>query len=336
MLDSESSSMWDASSEVKEKANEALRSTWQDLERDDAIQKEQYQKSQISQAQSPSKHPSSPNIASSVFTIPEPDEEELQQQRQKWAKTQINEINDQAKNELESLDALRSQQQEIYQEQLAEKNELWERVVLQRREEAAELRSMISRLTTAIASARNQSKTEIQQAKRKAAESLKTVKQQREKQLKTISELTETLNKEKIQFENELKSIQNSDVNIVQQKKEQIQRLQANLSNLKIKLSQKEQESENKFKSQVRVIRELRLQLQQAREAEEDKQNELMSLRKACASISRKISARKDEAASLKRQLAMLQKDNEELQNEIDKMESNIFPTVFNNTMSNL
>lgn len=335
MLDSSSSSMWDASSEIKEKANEAILSTWQDLERDEAKQKEQYQQIQVSQTLASSKQTTSPNT-NSVFTIPEPDAEELQQRRQKWAKTQINEINDQAKNELESLDALRTQQQEIYQEQLAEKNELWERVVLQRREEAAELRSMISRLTTAIANARNESKTEIQQAKRKAAESLKTVRIQREKQLKAISDLTNTLNKEKIQFENELKSIQNSDVNIVQQKKEQIERLQTNLSNLRAKLAQKEQESENKFKSQVRVIRDLRLQLQQAREAEADKQNELMSLRKACASISRKISARKDEVASLKRQLAMLQKDNEELQIEVDKMESNIFPTVFNSSMSNI
>ncbi|OHT13435.1 hypothetical protein TRFO_16423 [Tritrichomonas foetus] len=315
MLDSESSSIWETSHEVKEQANEALKSTMEELQKD-SLRQQSFQRS-------------APVGTTSTFTIPEPDDDELKMKRQQWAKTQINEINDQTKHELQSLEALRTQQQELYQEQLAEKNDMWERVVLQRREEAAELRSMISNLSSAISSARNQAKEEIAAAKRKAAESINQVRAQREKQLQQIAELTEILNREKVQFDNELKQIQSSDVNVIQQKKDQIQRLQLNLQNLRQKLSQKETETENRFKVQVRSIRDLRLQLQQVREAEADKQNELMSMRKACAVISRKISARKDEAASLKRQLAMLQKDNEELQNEIIKMESNIFPAVF-------
>ena len=314
MLESDNSSIWDTSHEIKEQADEALRTTMLELQRD-AERQSQFQRSQ------------QPRQAS--LTVPEPDPEEVKLQRQKWAKTQIDEINDQTKHELQSLDALRAQQQEMYQEQLAEKNDIWERVVLQRREEAAQLRSMISNLSAEISNARNQAKVEIAAARKKAAESIQAVRAQREKQLQVIQELTDTLNREKVQFENELKQIQSSDVNLIQQKKEQIQRLQSNLANLKLKLNQKEAESDNKFKAHVRSIRDLKLHLQQVREAEAEKQNELMAMRQACAAISRKISARKDEAASLKRQLAMIQKDNEELQNEIMKIESNIFPSVF-------
>jgi septal ring factor EnvC (AmiA/AmiB activator) len=54
-----------------------------------------------------------------------------------------------------------------------------------------------------------------------------------------------------------------------------------------------------------------------------------MDMRKMCASVSRRISARTNESASLKRHLAMLDKDNEELRAEIVKLEAQLFPQVF-------
>jgi septal ring factor EnvC (AmiA/AmiB activator) len=64
-------------------------------------------------------------------------------------------------------------------------------------------------------------------------------------------------------------------------------------------------------------------------QAENQKQEELVQMRKLCASVSRKISARKNEAASLKRHLAMIDKDNQELQADVMELETLLFPQVF-------
>jgi chromosome segregation ATPase len=105
--------------------------------------------------------------------------------------------------------------------------------------------------------------------------------------------------------------------------------LEGTLEAVKVKLKEKEKTNESKFRQQCRIIRDLRTQLEQVRETEKQRQNELMDMRKMCASVSRKISARTNEAASMKRHLAMLDKDNEELRVEIVKLEAQLFPQVF-------
>jgi chromosome segregation ATPase len=114
-----------------------------------------------------------------------------------------------------------------------------------------------------------------------------------------------------------------------QQKKDELARQEATLATVKHKLKKKERANEAKFRQQCRVIRDLGGQLQQVREVENRKQEELVQMRILCASGARKISARKNEAASLKRQLAMINKDNQELQAEIMKLETQLFPQVF-------
>jgi chromosome segregation ATPase len=309
MGDSSTSSLWEGSQEWQAKADDVLKATKAELSR--PVDKPR---------RSAPSRPSLPH--------PAREEDELKQ-RQEWARTQITDINSGAKFEMESLEQLRSRQQEIYQEQLAEKSEVWEQLVNQRREEAAELRSMISSLSAAIASARSQAKVEIDDAKRKASESTRALRAKREKQIQQIAELTRTLEVERRQFDLELGQIAAASTSTVQQKQEQVSRLESTLASLHQKLREKEAENEARFKDQVRTIRELRAQLQQVREEENEKQTALMSMRKVCASTSKKISARKDEAASLKRQLAMLTRDNEELQGEIVRMETGMFPGAF-------
>lgn len=310
------------SNDVKQHAEEALRTATAEI--DEAAQKSQ-DLTATKRAQADTQQPM---FQTSLNQMNSP--EAIQQGREEWAKTQISDINSQTKREIENLEALRSQQQELYHAQLAEKNEVWEKVVLQRREEAAQLRAMITHLSSAISVARNEAKADIDQAKRKAAESTKQIRQQREKQLQQIAELTSTLRSEKKQFEFDLDKLQNDSQIEIQQKQEQIARLKKTLSTLQAKLKEKESVNEAKLRQQIKGIRELRTKLQQLRENENERQNELMSMQKLCASLSRKISARKDEAASLKRQLAMLDKENEELQGEIMKTEAQIFPSVFN------
>ena len=323
-MDSSSSSLLDASREWKEKGEAALKASLAELSKGadrDELAKTKRSATRTAELKSVKINENIANLARTV--------EANQQNRAEWAKTQINEINDLTKNEIQSLDALRQQQQEIYQAQLAEKHEIWEKAVLERREEASQLRSMISHLTSAIQVAENEAKADIEEAKRRAAESAKVIRKERKKQIKQIADLTGRISKEQAQFEIEVKQVNQANANTTQQKKDQLARLQQTLASLKLKLKEKENANEIKFREQVRIIRDLRAQLQQAREAEKEKQAELMNLRKMCTSISRKISARKDEAASIKRQLAMVVKDNEELQNDIVKMESQMFPQVF-------
>ena len=147
--------------------------------------------------------------------------------------------------------------------------------------------------------------------------------------IKQIAELTAAIQKEKNTFEGSLKQTTQASSTSLAQKKEQLARLQQSLLSLKSKLREKENNNSSKFRQQVRNIRDLRAQLQVQKDAEKQKQNELMQMRKMCASVSRKISAYKDESASLKRQLAMMTKDNEEIQGEIVKLERQMFPQVF-------
>jgi chromosome segregation ATPase len=246
------------------------------------------------------------------------------QERQEWAKTQISDIDTSARMELESLETLRGQQQEMYQQQLAEKNEVWVKLIAQRREEAAELRSMISSLSAAIANARLQAKNEIDGAKRSSSVSTKRLRVQRQKQLEQIAALQQTLDAERKQYEHDLTQYAAANSSSAVEKKEHIERLRVLLANLQGKLREKQEQHEAKFADQVQAIQELRTQLQHVRESENAKQTELMSMRKVCASMSKKISARKDEAASLKRQYQMMKRDNEELEGEITRMEEGI------------
>jgi chromosome segregation ATPase len=245
-------------------------------------------------------------------------------QRQAWAKSQIIDIDTSARTELESLEALRGQQQEIYQEQLAEKNDVWVKLIAQRREEAAQLRSMISSLSAAISSARLQAKNEIDGAKRRASASTKSLRAQHLKQLDQIATIQQTIQAERRQYEHDLSQFSAQSESAAGGKKEQIERLKVLLGNLQAKLGAKQAQNEAKFAEQVQAIQALRTQLQEVREGENAKQTELMSMRKVCASMAKRISARKDEAASLKRQYQMLKRDNEELENEINKVESGV------------
>lgn len=312
------------SREWKQKAEETIKATIDELNRgSDNLSQSQMKRSAVQQVQQQtSKHQATLAAAAQ-------EGEDNENDRQEWAKTQINEINEQTKAELESIESLRAKQQAYYQSQLASKNEVWDRCLLERREEANRLRAMIQTLNSDINVAKNEAKADIDEAKRRAKESAKIIRANREKQIQQIAELTAAIQKEKNTFEGTLKQTTQAASSSLAQKKEQLARLQQNLLSMKSKLREKENNNSSKFRQQVRNIRDLRSQLQVQKDAEKQKQNELMQMRKMCASVSRKISAYKDESASLKRQLAMMTKDNEEIQGEIVKLERQMFPQVF-------
>jgi hypothetical protein len=324
MLDSSSASLIDVSREWKQKADQALKQSMAELSSATDRQAAKTRRTATRTAELQSARMNS-NLATLVREV-----EEGQETRKKWVKTQIDDIHDQTRYEIESMDSLRAQQQQAFQAQLTDKNDFWEKAVLERREEAAQLRSMISHLTSAISVARNEAKADIDEARRRASESAKVIRASREKQIQQIADLTSQLQKERTAYEIEVKQVNAANTNTTQQKKEELARLEGNLVSLKAKLKDKEKVNETKFRQQYRIIRDLQAQLQQVREAENQKQEELMNMRKNCASVSRKISARKNEAASIKRQLAMVEKDNQELQGEIVKLEAQLFPQVFN------
>jgi hypothetical protein len=323
MWESGFESLIDVSREWNEKAEQALRVSEAELTRGTDRQAAKTRRMSTRAAELNSAKVTS-NLADLVREI-----EENRQSRQEWAHAQITDLNDQNRHELESLETVRQQQQAMFQVQLSEKNELWEKAVLEQREEAARLRSQISFLSSAISVARNEAKTDIDEARRHASESAKVIRRSREKQIQEIADLTSQIQKEKGAFECEVNQLSSTIASTTQQKKDELARQEATLVAVKHKLKNKERANEAKFRQQCRVIRDLGGQLQQVQEAENQKQEELVQMRKMRASISRKISARNNEAASLKRQFAMINKDNQELQAEIMKLETQLFPQVF-------
>ena len=323
-MDSSNSSLFDMSREWKQKAEETIKATIDELNKgNDNYSQSQMKRSAVQQVQQKTtKHQA--DIAAAAQ-----EGEENENDRQEWAKTQINEINEQTKAELESIEQLRLKQQKYYESQLAAKEEAWDRALMERREEVNKLRTMIQTLNSDINLARSEAKADIDEAKKRAKESAKIIRANREKQIQQIAELTSAIQKEKNTFEGTLKQTTQAASSSLAQKKEQLARLQQNFLSMKAKLREKENNNASKFRQQVRNIRDLRAQLQVQKDAEKQKQNELMQMRKMCASVSRKISAYKDESASLKRQLAMMVKDNEEIQGEIVKLERQMFPQVF-------
>jgi hypothetical protein len=323
MLGDSDSGLLDVSSEWRDKAEKALKFSEAEISRG-----RDKQTSKTKQATTRGAELTSAKLTASAAKLAQ-EMDENHQQRQVWAKTQIDDINDQTKAEIQSLDALRQQQEQVFQAQLNDKNDEWEKVVLERREEAAQLRSHLSYLTSAISVARNEIKTDVDDAKRKAQESASVIRATREKQIRQIAELTGAIEKEQSAFEIQLKQLESTSNSASEQKTTQLARLETNLASIQAKLKEKEKANESKFREQVKTIRDLRTQLQQVRETEKQRQGELMELRKACNSVSRRISARTTETASLKRHLAILDKENEELQAEIAKLEARLFPDVF-------
>lgn len=240
-------------------------------------------------------------------------------QLQAWADSQISEINDTARDELESLEAMRDQQHDFYRRKAAEQTDAWERLIVQRKEEAAELREMISNLSAAIASARSKAKEGVSNAQRAAMENTKSLQRQKVAQMKEMEALQLTLETERAQFEADVTQMETATMASRGQRMEQVERLQRGLDNLRSKFREKEAQNEKRFGQHMTVIRSLREELRGLREIEDSKQAELEEMRKTCASASKKLSARKDEAASLKRHLLMIQRDNEELAAEISK-----------------
>lgn len=324
MFDSSSSSLGDASREWRIKADETIRATLAELRKgEEANVQSQIRRSNIQQYQTQTNQ----HQLALAQTVQQGEENE--KDRQEWAKNQITELNEQTKLELESIEALRARQQTHYQQQLQEKNEVWEKMILEKRAEATRLRNMITALNSEINVARSEAKADIDEAKRRAKESAKMIRANREKQIQQIAELTQAIQREKQSFDTLTRQNYTAASTSLAQKKEQLARLQSALTTMKARLREKENANSTKFRQQVRLIRDLRAQLQIQKDNEKSKQSELMSVRKMCTSISRKITAYKDETASLKRQLAMMTKDNEELQGEIVKLEKQMFPQVF-------
>lgn len=247
-----------------------------------------------------------------------------------WIKKYTDEVNEFTKNEIQSLEALIQNQQEIFQAQLAEKNDQWEKEVLQRREEAAQLRNMITNLQSLISISKNETKTDIEEAQKRASKAIQSNRKHIRKQIQQINDLTSEIEKENSNFELAVKQCNQTNSNATQQKKDQLARLQLVATQLRTKLKEKEKSNEIQFKEQVKIIREMRVQLQQSREAEKEKLEELQKLKRLQASISRKISAQKDESTSIQHQLAMCLEDNDEIQEDLIKLQNRMFPEIFN------
>ena len=324
MFDNSTSGLSDVSREWKEKADMALKASMAELSRGT----DRYQQSRSRMTATRTAELKSAKMSTDMRNIAKAIDDN-HKSRQTWVKTQINDINEQTRQEIESIDQQRQYQQELFQAQLREKNDFYEKAVLEKREEAAKLRSMVQNLSSQLSVAKNEAKTDIEEAKRRAEESASVIKASRQQQVQQTADLVAQIDKENMSYGIEVKRLMSQNATNLQHKKDQLARLQENLQQLKSKLKEKEAANDSKFRHQYRIIKDLRAELEQVKEAERERQNDLAALRRECASVSRKISARKNEAASLKRQISVIKKDNQELQTEVVKLETQMFPTVF-------
>ena len=324
MFDNSASGLSDVSREWKEKADNALKASMAELSRGT----DRYQQSRTRLTATRAAELKSAKLNSDMKNIAKVISDN-HKSRQNWVKTQLNDINEQTRQEIESIDQQRQYQQDLFQAQLREKNDFYEKAVLEKREEAAKLRSMVQNLSSQLSVAKNEAKTDLEEAKRRAEESAGVLKETRQQQVQQTADLVAQIDKENLSYGIEMKRIMSQNASNLQHKKEQLARLQETLQQLKDKLKDKEAENDSKFRQQYRIIKDLRMELEQVKDAERERQNDLAALRRECASVSRKISARKNEAASLKRQIAVVKKDNQELQTEVVKLETQMFPSVF-------
>jgi hypothetical protein len=190
---------------------------------------------------------------------PPPSDENVKPRRT-HAVAEIAEIEALGRSELDHLASIPAQQQ-LFQAQIAQKNDIWERLVRERREEAAGLAAIATRLSAEVAGARSRAKSDTDDAKRRAAESTRAIRVRREQQLRLLVELTKNVETDRQQFEAELARVAAANAEAMRQKEEQIVRLQSNLETAKVKLREKQEAGAAKFKEKVHVIRELRKEL---------------------------------------------------------------------------
>jgi hypothetical protein len=305
--DSSSSSIWEFTNSWQNKAEESLRITADELSRPKVSPRHRTAKVDPTQTKLVTDD-------KSLQTLP---------------KAQITETTVSVSEELSFLETLRGQQQSLFEEQLIDKKEFWERTVLERRQEVITLRSVIDRLSLEIGLERTKWKKDISEAKDRSRESELRMRQRREEQLQTLTDLTVTLENDRQEFAVELKQIEAANEAEMELRRERIARLNKVMENVGMKGREKWSENEGKFKGEVRNLREMRKRLQNAREFAREKQSGLLALREDCAKIARMTSTANDQTAALRRQLATLVRDNNELQMEIVRMESGLFPTAF-------
>ena len=270
MLDSSNSSLFDATKEWKEKADDALQASLARL-----LANTERESRDISQKTSISRLLAQTKRGPSQSEVNKQKELEEKHQKQ-WTRTQIQEINFQAEKEMANLTQLKAQQQAVFQNQINEKNDIWDKVLIARRAEAAKLRMMISKLSNEIAKARNEAKSAIDVAKKQENENLRVIRQNREKLIRQITDLTNEIQKEKIMFESENRVNKNSMEMTINQKQETVQRLQKRLDTLKKSHDDKELDQKAQFKEEMKKITELRALLDAKNEEKVQKQSEIM------------------------------------------------------------
>lgn len=320
MLDSSNSSLYDATKEWKEKADDALQASLARFYSSiDAKQRRTTNTTSISRLLAQTKRgPSQKEI--------DKENEMKEKQDKQWTRTQIEEINIQAEKEMESLNRLKAQQQQQFQAQLNEKNDVWDKVLIERRAEAAKLRFMISKLSNEISHARNEAKSAIDAAKKEENENLRAIRLSREKLIRQISALTSDIQKEKIMFESENRLSKSTSDSNLNQKQDTLARLQSRLAALEVLHTNNESNQQLSFKAEMKKIKELRELLELKNQEIVQKQSDIMAMKKQCASMARLICARKDEASSYDRQITAIKKDNERIEDEIAKMDRNSLP----------
>ena len=123
---SSNSSLLDISKEWKQKAEETLKATLEELSKENKFSNN-LKKTKIEEIQNQnSKFQNTLLRTTKEIEIKDND-------RRQWASKQITDIHEKTKKELESIEKFRKQQYEIYQTQLEEKTEIWDKLLIDKR-----------------------------------------------------------------------------------------------------------------------------------------------------------------------------------------------------------
>lgn len=260
---------------------------------------------------------------------------EVRKEEKKFAKTQIQNLNENTFHEKVALDHIQEQINQEYDKEITENNIAWEKAIFQAHEEEEKYRSLIDKLNMEITVAKGGYKSDFSKAQKRASEFSKQIQDIKQQQINELSCLTDEIKSENTKYLIEIQNIHKSNEENFRNKKGQIEKLQKTLFHLQRKLKAQDSQYNLTFKDKMNKFNNLKNHLQRERLAEKDRHNELIYIQNQCENIQKNIYARVDETTSIKHQISLVNNENYELQNQIIKLERQLFPQVFHDPKFN-
>jgi len=311
MLDSSNSSLFDATKEWKDKAEDALRNSLANMS---SIL---FQNNDFKQIDEISKDTENITLIANEKKI-------INDNIREKIENLVLDINGEAQKEIKSLNFYKDHQMKLFQTQIDGKNNDMESILVSRREEAARLRGMISHLTKEISIQRNNAKSEVDRIKRLENSSLRDIRIQRERLIHHVTELSNQLIRERLMFDRETKVFENSHQSTLLMTNNQLSKQEKKINSLLDKHNQKDDIYSKTLSDSYNKCKDMQSDLIEQKKQQKSIHNEILKCKKNRARARRRACLYKDNVAILSRQLEIIMKEKEELEETISRVNSGV------------